>query len=330
MSTLEKRYRRLLAIYPRPHREEYGEEMLGVLLAGAREGQTRPDPRDLADLLRAGLAVRLLGAPGPARGHAWRDASAAAGLLGAVLLTVIALNQLAGEYLMQALILGGGELYGGMATWHSAMVGTYTLQLGTWLLTSTFLLLGRVRTGAALAGVATLAGGFGVNYFMGDLWHPINQAWVLVTGAAILALLVLGRDARPPAETIGRPGLTLTLGGAAGTLAALNINYFTVPVDPRGLLGFLLLIACAALFIAGLTRITAAARRPAVALFLTILAVWLGQRLYIEATGLYHRDAPTLAIVLAGPLFLIGIPLLVGLTALLFPTHRAFPRPAGR
>ena len=34
---LERRYRRLLAWYPRPFRREQGDEMLAVLMAGARE-----------------------------------------------------------------------------------------------------------------------------------------------------------------------------------------------------------------------------------------------------------------------------------------------------
>ncbi|MGW5162218.1 hypothetical protein ACWEPN_42680, partial [Nonomuraea wenchangensis] len=47
MSSLETRYRRLLAAYPRDHRARHEEEMLGVLLAGARPGQTRPRPADV-------------------------------------------------------------------------------------------------------------------------------------------------------------------------------------------------------------------------------------------------------------------------------------------
>ena len=42
MSRLERRYRRLLAWYPARHRRTYGEEMIGVLLASAPDGQQHP------------------------------------------------------------------------------------------------------------------------------------------------------------------------------------------------------------------------------------------------------------------------------------------------
>lgn len=59
MSALERRYRRLLAWYPAEHRGIHGEEMIGVLLAGAREGQLRPMLPDALDLIMGGLRIRL-------------------------------------------------------------------------------------------------------------------------------------------------------------------------------------------------------------------------------------------------------------------------------
>ena len=40
---LERAYRRLLAWYPRKFRRENGQEILAVLMAGARDGQRRPE-----------------------------------------------------------------------------------------------------------------------------------------------------------------------------------------------------------------------------------------------------------------------------------------------
>ena len=60
---LERRYRRLLALYPRAFRCEHEEEMLAVLLAGAGE---RPSPgvAEVADLLRGAAWARFRpGAP---------------------------------------------------------------------------------------------------------------------------------------------------------------------------------------------------------------------------------------------------------------------------
>jgi len=56
---LERGYRRLLAWYPRAFRREHEEEMLAVLLAGARPGQRRPRLAEAVNLILSGLGVRL-------------------------------------------------------------------------------------------------------------------------------------------------------------------------------------------------------------------------------------------------------------------------------
>ena len=44
-SRMEKRYRRLLVLYPKDHRREYAEEMVGVLLAADGDAPVRaPNP----------------------------------------------------------------------------------------------------------------------------------------------------------------------------------------------------------------------------------------------------------------------------------------------
>ncbi|HZS89040.1 MAG TPA: hypothetical protein VFE42_16320 [Chloroflexota bacterium] len=58
-ANLERAYRRWLTCYPREFRRQHGEEMLGVLLAGAREGQRRPELRECLDLLRSALVLRV-------------------------------------------------------------------------------------------------------------------------------------------------------------------------------------------------------------------------------------------------------------------------------
>jgi hypothetical protein len=54
---LERAYRRWLRWYPKAFRREYEAEVLGVLMAGAREGQRRPGPVECLDLV--GGAVRM-------------------------------------------------------------------------------------------------------------------------------------------------------------------------------------------------------------------------------------------------------------------------------
>jgi hypothetical protein len=56
---LERRYSRLLAWYPMAFRREHEAEMLGVLLASARDGQQRVGLADAADLIRGALTIRL-------------------------------------------------------------------------------------------------------------------------------------------------------------------------------------------------------------------------------------------------------------------------------
>lgn len=81
MTVLTERYRRLLRWYPREHRSAHEEEMLGVLMEAARPGQTRPTLREISDLIRGGVTVRVMRAvTTPARAQ-WRDALSIAGLI---------------------------------------------------------------------------------------------------------------------------------------------------------------------------------------------------------------------------------------------------------
>ncbi|WP_410813789.1 hypothetical protein [Micromonospora sp. 067-2] len=96
---LERRYRRLLAVYPWEHRRAYEDEMLAVLVTGARPGQRRPAAGDVLNLVGAGLRARLrVGARGFTE-SAWADAAVVTGLLvGLVLLA------LAGKSLLDQMI----------------------------------------------------------------------------------------------------------------------------------------------------------------------------------------------------------------------------------
>jgi len=64
-SRLERRYRRVLACYPKAFRRESGEEILAVLLATAHEGQQRPGLAESADLIRSALRMHLGLSPAP-------------------------------------------------------------------------------------------------------------------------------------------------------------------------------------------------------------------------------------------------------------------------
>ncbi len=71
---LERGYRRLLAWYPRSFRTEHEDEMLAVLLAGARQGQRRPGLLESANLIRSALGMRLWPAGRGPVNRDWADA----------------------------------------------------------------------------------------------------------------------------------------------------------------------------------------------------------------------------------------------------------------
>ncbi len=64
---LERRYRRLLVCYPKAFRADNELEMLSVLMAGASDGQLRPRPGEVANLIVNGILTRLRSGPGGRR-----------------------------------------------------------------------------------------------------------------------------------------------------------------------------------------------------------------------------------------------------------------------
>lgn len=80
---LERRYRKLLAWYPADYRAANEDEMLGVALARARQGQHWPEFGETANLILSGTRRRLgAGLRNPVR----RDTAAAVAIIGPLLL----------------------------------------------------------------------------------------------------------------------------------------------------------------------------------------------------------------------------------------------------
>ncbi|NRQ33419.1 hypothetical protein HII36_16415 [Nonomuraea sp. NN258] len=106
MSELERRYRSLLRWYPREHRERHEEEMLGVLMAAARPGRRRPEPRDVLDLVRGAAAIRARRAFGPASVALWRDALRVVAAVGPLMLLAYQLQSpIRGEILLVGVLI---------------------------------------------------------------------------------------------------------------------------------------------------------------------------------------------------------------------------------
>ncbi|GGP74089.1 hypothetical protein [Saccharothrix coeruleofusca] len=179
MSELEKRYRWLLGFYPREHREQHGEEMLGVLIADAGE-RTTPGWRDTADLLWGAFRLhvrRLLAA----------DVLAIVGLLGPI-----------------AVLAGATTSLHELAWWIRAGSVPPFQQLPdapvwlVWLAVAILAVAGKRSAAAVGAWVAT-AGLIVVMQlpFAGWQWFTDKAGWVLLSAVTAFALSVSdGRGVR--------------------------------------------------------------------------------------------------------------------------------------
>ena len=112
---MERRYRRLLALYPKDHRREHAEEMVGVLLAADGDAPVRgPNPAawarrlgqhtaDIADLIGGALRIRgrvvlnrirrTRWLSWTVRDQCWSDALAVVSVIAPLLLLVAALTE---------------------------------------------------------------------------------------------------------------------------------------------------------------------------------------------------------------------------------------------
>ncbi|WP_117214813.1 hypothetical protein [Allorhizocola rhizosphaerae] len=111
MSSLESRYRRLLALYPADHRHQFGDEMLGVLMSNAGDRQRRPRFGESVDLMWHALWRRIGRAVRPrAHGH-WSLAASVVGVVGSLSLFAMHLRLVAGEQAWQ--------IHHSIPAWHS-------------------------------------------------------------------------------------------------------------------------------------------------------------------------------------------------------------------
>jgi hypothetical protein len=181
-TSLAERYRRLLAWYPRDHRERHGEEMLSVLLDGAEE-RTRPSRRETSDLLRGALRLHLRRVVGADGGIDHRDVLAIVSLLGPVVLLAGAAPVL--DWLAWRLRSGSPW------SWARAIIDIpHALVWGIWFVVAV-LSLARMRRAAAIGAWLGTAG-FLVTPVLGYVmfWDSVvaDTGWMLL-GAVVAAAL---------------------------------------------------------------------------------------------------------------------------------------------
>ncbi|MCW3842017.1 hypothetical protein ONA70_18110 [Micromonospora yasonensis] len=223
---LERRYRRLLAVYPWEHRRAYEEEMLAVLLAGARPGQTRPDGGDAVNLIAAGLRARVrVGVRGLTE-PAWADAGAVTGVLVALVLCAAAGSSLLDQVLRDPSLPPPVQPVGpDLVDW---------LRLVGWAAVTVTALAGLrwVSAGLAWAGVA----GWVALVAPGVVDQPtyvidtLPQFAFAVVGAAALTLPA---SPRRTTAVLGAWRLAAMVAGPAVAVALLALNRITRPPFDR-------------------------------------------------------------------------------------------------
>jgi hypothetical protein len=87
-AVLERRYRWLLGWYPPSFRNENEDEILGVLMASARDGKRWPSASEAADVLRSAMRMRFRLPPAGSESPRWFDAWAAFSVLGPLFMLV--------------------------------------------------------------------------------------------------------------------------------------------------------------------------------------------------------------------------------------------------
>jgi hypothetical protein len=200
---LEQRYRRLLRLYPREFRARRQDELLGVLMASAGEGQAKPARGDVSDIVKSSLVMRLRGPHG-----GWRFALSAFALVAPLFLVLTDILQVAFPYSeSQAAVqsrISRYEAHGVPAADvpHSMLVPqhvgglpllgqpAFLLLVAGHLIVAAAVLAGLRRT--ALTALVVAAGADATRWRSFNVWHQSAGAVAVLTiGVFVLEAIVL-------------------------------------------------------------------------------------------------------------------------------------------
>jgi hypothetical protein len=252
---LEGRYRRLLRMYPSAHRRQHQDEMLGVLMTGARAGQHRPGLADAANLTWGALLIRLRPARPGTAWPLWRDALAVVSVL-------LPLMALAYSGLLTVATLAtlpaGSPLFNALAGYNAEF-------LGGWAIVAALALL-RLRRTAALAATGLL---IWLAYSIADApnWSYIDapsMRSLCVAGLEIAALLA-SAGTRRAAQIISWRHYALALVIPAGLASVLSWVFVGDPAVSASIV-----ITACAVVLAAMTLASPLARRVAALLALPV------------------------------------------------------------
>lgn len=202
-SILERRYRRLLAWYPREHRSAYAEEMLGVALARSAPGQRWPDLGEAVSLIVSGIRTRLGGLRVGYRDPAWQTAVAVLGVIGPFVLTAFSARDVIGA-------LSGS----GLAASASTPPRADLVSAVGWLLVAITATVGWRRIAAVGSVLGVVGQVIVLTRDYGDPSGLVTSWWRLVFTAviALSAVIATGTRGRPLSW---RPVAAVVVTGAA-------------------------------------------------------------------------------------------------------------------
>jgi hypothetical protein len=259
---LERRYRWLLRWYPPSFRNENEDEVLGVLMAGARDGKRRPSAAEAADVLWSALRMRFRLPPAGSQNPGWSGAWAVFSVLAPVF--VLVANLVVVEvppYFLQVR---------SRAAWFNVNVlPRYDWLPFYWDARAFYILLifQAVIVIAVLAGWrwVALAVTLGSAVYWGATQVTYPEPVTLLTAAAYIletaALLASPGPRRGRTLLTWRHGAVLFLAVAAVKLSSLTWWVTVMPAsqligDPKPLAGILLMVA-AVLAVAAVTGLAA-------------------------------------------------------------------------
>jgi hypothetical protein len=215
MTRLERRYRRLIALYPADYRAEYEEEMVGVLLASSTPERRVPDLREALDLVWSAMWVRVRPGRGSSGDGLWTRALAVLGLVGSLLLL--------GRSLRPAADALGWYLRIGMPV-EARLSTVASTRAAVWAVIAVVVLFrwrlaaATLAWGAVLAEVALLRWP-PPRWFPPNLDEPLGRVWPIALALLVASALTLGVRAPAGAATLGWRR-TLLVGAAALAAAA--------------------------------------------------------------------------------------------------------------
>lgn len=210
MAGVERSARRWMRAYPAAWRADREDEVVGVLLDGAKPGQQRVALADGFDLARAGLAQRWRGAGAVPPPRSWAEAVRVVAVLGTVLLAARGARQ-AAVWLRMGLqqVSGGADAVWPMGELMAGWPGRLA-----WFVAAIAVLVRRPRAAALAASVGVLADAWFILELVRHHRAFLAEGQVPWLALAIIVAVLLA---------VARPSVGLDPVGGSRTLVVVSL-----------------------------------------------------------------------------------------------------------